>query len=155
MRRRDREITDKTKIAEILMRAQAMSLAFAGEEPYVIPMNYGFTVDGGEFKLYIHGAKDGKKVDRMLENPRVAFSVYTDNLVYGEGSEGSSYTSRFDCVCGEGVVTMLSGEDKKRAFHAIMAHYAPGREFTFDARVLEHTMAAEITVEKITGKHHD
>lgn len=155
MRRRDREITDKSRMADILMRAQALSLAFVGEEPYVIPMNYGFTVDGGEFKLYIHGAKDGKKVDRMLENPRVAFSVYTDNLVYGEGNEGSSYTSRFDCVCGEGVVTMLSGEDKKRAFHAIMAHYAPGREFTFDARVLEHTMAAEIAVEKITGKHHD
>ena len=154
MRRRDREITDKSKIADVLMRGQAMSLAFAGD-PYVIPMNYGFTFDGGEFRLYIHGAKEGQKVDRMLSDPRVAFTVFTDNRVYGKGEEASQYTSSFDCVCGEGVATLLQGEDKKRALEAIMAHYVPGREFTFDARVLEHTMAAEIVVTKISGKHHD
>ena len=152
MRRRDREITDKAKIADILMRAQAMSLAFAGE-PYVIPMNYGFTFDGSEFKLYIHGAKEGMKVDRMLEDPRVAFTVFTDNRVYR--MESDEYTSSFDCVCGEGVAMMLHGAEKARALSAIMAHYAPGREFVFDARTLENTMAAEIVVEKITGKHHD
>ena len=152
MRRRDREINDKAKIADILMRAQAMSLAFAGE-PYVIPMNYGFTFDGSEFKLYIHGAKEGMKVDRMLEDPRVAFTVFTDNRVYR--MESDEYTSSFDSVCGEGVATMLHGEEKARALSAIMAHYAPDREFVFDARTLEHTMAAEIVVEKITGKHHD
>jgi len=153
MRRRDREITDKNKIADILMRGQAMSLAFAGEEPYVIPMNYGFTFDGGEFKLYIHGAREGQKVDRMLSDSRVAFTVFTDNRVYR--MESDEYTSSFDSVCGEGVVTMLRGEDKQRALRAIMAHYAPGREFAFDARTLEHTMAAEIAVTSITGKHHD
>lgn len=152
MRRRDREITDKNKIADILMRSQAMSLAFAGE-PYVIPMNYGFTFEGGEFKLYIHGAREGQKVDRMLENPRVAFTVFTDNRVYR--MESDEYTSSFDSVCGEGVARLLNGEDKKRALKAIMAHYAPGREFTFDTRTLEHTMAAEIAVTAITGKHHD
>ena len=152
MRRRDREITDKNTIADILMRSQAMSFAFAGE-PYVIPMNYGFTFEGGEFKLYIHGAREGQKVDRMLENPRVAFTVFTDNRVYR--MESDEYTSSFDSVCGEGVARLLNGEDKKRALKAIMAHYAPGREFTFDARTLEHTMAAEIAVTAITGKHHD
>jgi len=152
MRRRDREITDKNRIADILMRAQAMSLAFAGD-PYVIPMNYGFAFDGERFTLYIHGAQEGEKVDRMLTDPRVAFTVYTDNRVYR--MESDEYTSSFDSVCGEGVVTMLRGEDKKRALSAIMAHYAPGREFAFDARTLENTMAAEIAVTKITGKHHD
>ena len=152
MRRRDREITDRNKIADVLMRAQAMSLAFAGE-PYVIPMNYGFTFDGGEYKLYIHGAQEGMKVDRMLSDPRVAFTAYTDNRVYR--METDEYTSSFDSVCGEGTVQLLDGEEKVRALRAIMAHYAPGREFAFDARTLAHTMAAEITVTKITGKHHD
>lgn len=154
MRRRDREITDINRIADILMRGQAMSLAFAGE-PYVIPINYGFTLEDGRFSLYIHGATAGKKIDRMLADPRVAFTVYIDNRVYGEGDEGCNYTSSFDSICGEGIARMLSGEEKKRAFSAIMAHYVPGREFTFDARVLEHTMAAEIVVTSITGKHHD
>ncbi len=153
MRRRDREITDKSKIADILMRGQAMSLAFAGDTPYVIPMNYGFAFDGGEFTLYIHGAREGQKVDRMLSDPRVAFSIYTDNRVYR--MESDEYTSSFDSVCGEGVARLLDGEDKKRALKVIMAHYAPGREFAFDAHTLEHTMAAEIAVTKITGKHHD
>lgn len=152
MRRRDREITDGQKIADILMRGQAMSLAFAGD-PYVIPMNYGFTFDAGTFRLYIHGAKDGKKTDRMLEDPRVAFTVFTDNRVYR--MESDEYTSSFDSVCGEGTARLLEGEEKVRALSIIMAHYAPGREFAFDARTLEHTMAAEIAVTMISGKHHD
>ena len=154
MRRRDREITDKSKMADILMRGQAMSLAFAGD-PYVIPMNYGFAFDGERFTLYIHGAREGQKVDRMLSDPRVAFTVYTDNRVYGKGEQAAAYTSSFDSVCGEGVARLLEGEEKLRALKAIMAHYAPGREFVFDARTLEHTMAAEIAVTKISGKHHD
>ena len=152
MRRRDREITDKSRIADILMRGQAMSLAFAGD-PYVIPMNYGFALDAGVFKLYIHGAKDGKKTDRMLSDPRVAFTVFTDNRVYR--MESDEYTSSFDSVCGQGTARLLEGEEKVRALSIIMAHYAPGQEFAFDARTLENTMAAEIAVTKITGKHHD
>jgi len=152
MRRRDREITDKNRIADILMRAQAMSLAFAGD-PYVIPMNYGFAFDGERLTLYSHGAQEGEKVDRMLTDPRVAFTVYTDNRVYR--MESDEYTSSFDSVCGAGEARLLEGEEKVRALSVIMAHYAPGREFAFDARTLEHTMAAEIAVTKISGKHHD
>ena len=42
MRRADREVTAKDEIAAIMARCDAVSVAFAGETPYVIPMSFGF-----------------------------------------------------------------------------------------------------------------
>ena len=155
MRRRDREITDHKKIEEILGACQVVSVAFAGETPYVIPMSYGFVVRDGRFTLYMHGAHEGEKIERIKANPTAAFSMYTGERIYGKGDGACTYSTSFDSVCGKGEFRFAEGEEKTLGLAAIMAHYAPGREFTFDARVLEHTMAAEITVTKITGKHHD
>jgi hypothetical protein len=40
-------------------------------EPYVVPVAFGY-MDG---KIYIHGAKTGKRVDYVKKNPRVCFEV--------------------------------------------------------------------------------
>ena len=155
MRRKDREITDLRRIAEILQAAQTASVAFGGEGPYVIPMNYGFAFEDGRFTLYMHGAQEGEKIDRIKADPRAAFTVYVNNRVYGEGDEGSNYTSSFDSVCGSGKICFLDDEEKKHGLAAVMAHYAPGRTFTFDQALLGATCVMALEVEMISGKHHD
>ena len=49
MRRADREVTAKEDISAIMEKCDAVSVAFAGETPYVIPMSFGFEwTDEGE-----------------------------------------------------------------------------------------------------------
>ena len=156
MRRKDREITDLEKIAGIMRACQAASIAFGGGAPYVIPMSYGFAQAGGRFTLYMHGAGEGEKIRRIQADPRAAFAMFTGNAVYGSGDAACSYSTSFDSVCGSGTIRILEDEREKRAgLAAIMAHYAPGKAFEFDEKMLETTCVMALDVEAISGKHHD
>ena len=155
MRRKDREITDPARIAEILRRCPAASFAFAGGEPYVVPMSFGFEESSGRFTLYMHCAREGKKLDRLRADPRAAFAAFTGNAVHGEGDVACVYSTSFDSVCGEGALRELAGEDKRHGLARIMAHVAPGRTFTFGDAMLEKTCVLALDVARISGKHHD
>ena len=155
MRRKDREITDLARISDILQRCPAASFAFAGDAPYVVPMSFGFEESGGRFTLYMHCAREGKKLDRLRADPRAAFAAFTGNAVYGEGDVACAYSTSYDSVCGEGTLRELEGEGKRHGLACIMAHVAPGRTFTFDDAVLAKTCVLAMDVEHISGKHHD
>ncbi|MFQ9058118.1 MAG: pyridoxamine 5'-phosphate oxidase family protein [[Eubacterium] siraeum] len=48
MRRKDREITDKNEIMDIIDRSKVIRIAFTGEEyPYVLPFNFGWHEEKG------------------------------------------------------------------------------------------------------------
>jgi len=151
MRRKDREITDLNRIEEILNACEAASFAFGGD-PYVIPLNYGFERMGDRFTLYMHGALEGEKIERIKADPRGAFTAYTNTHVYAHDSGGST---SFDSVCGSGRYRLLEGEEKTHALQALMAHYMPGREFTFPQQKVDQTAVMALELDQITGKHHD
>ena len=156
VRRKDREITDLEKIAGIMRACQAASIAFGGGAPYVIPMSYGFVQENGRFTLYMHGAGEGEKIERIKADPRAAFVLFTGHAVYGSGDAACSYTTSFDSVCGSGTIRIVTDETEKRAgLEAIMAHYAPGKVFEFDEKMLQATCVMALDVESISGKHHD
>ena len=151
MRRKDREITDLNRIEEILKACEAASFAFAGD-PYVIPLSYGFERTGDRFTLYMHGALEGEKIERIKADPRGAFTAYTNTHVYELASGGST---SFDCVCGKGSYRLLEGEEKIHALKVLMAHYMPGREFAFPQKMVDQTAVMALELDEITGKHHD
>jgi|GEM_PF-6421780 Predicted flavin-nucleotide-binding protein len=62
MRRKEREITDKKEIDEIIDTGKVMHLALSDNNlPFLIPVFY--TYDGTS--LYFHSAKAGTKIDIM------------------------------------------------------------------------------------------
>ena len=77
--KREREVTDPQKIRYILDTAKLLHLGMLdGDEPYVIPMNYGYTMEAGALTLYLHGATKGRKLDVLRVNPKVFFSLECD-----------------------------------------------------------------------------
>ena len=151
MRRKDREITDLNRIEEILDACEAACFAFGGE-PYVIPLNYGFERIGDRFTLYMHGALEGEKIERIKSDPRGAFAAYTNTHVYELASGGST---SFDSVCGSGRYRLLEGDERIHALRLLMKHYMPGKEFTFPPKMVDETAVMALDLEHITGKHHD
>ena len=72
MRRKDREITDAKQIEEILKEGKVCYLALCKEnEPYVVPMHYAWQSG----YLYLHSAREGKKVEFAKQNPQVSFCI--------------------------------------------------------------------------------
>ena len=72
MTKRERQVTDEKQILQILNTAKVLHLGLAvNNEPYVVPMNYGFCLENGKLTVYMHSALKGKKLDMIRENPNV------------------------------------------------------------------------------------
>ena len=66
MRRRDREITDKQEILEVMRKCDVCRIALHdGDYPYIVPLNFGLQVENDMPVLYFHGALEGKKYEVM------------------------------------------------------------------------------------------
>ena len=72
MRRVDREVTDRLQIKSIIEQAKIVHIGMIDESrPYVVPMQYGFEFIDGKLTLYVHCAKEGRKLDIIKKNPSV------------------------------------------------------------------------------------
>jgi len=76
MRRNDRAVDSLTEITSILEDCQVCRLAMCDEDmPYIVPLNFGYTLTDGVLTLYFHCAPEGRKVDILRRNPRVCFEM--------------------------------------------------------------------------------
>lgn len=61
MRRKEREVTDKEEIRQILEKGQVIRIAMNnGEYPYILPVNYGYEMENGR----LHSQLRIRKCDR-------------------------------------------------------------------------------------------
>ncbi|MEE9500631.1 MAG: pyridoxamine 5'-phosphate oxidase family protein [Candidatus Aminicenantaceae bacterium] len=148
MRRKDKEITDKKDIEEIVKKATVCRIGLsAEEEPYVFPVNYGYH----EGCLYFHSAQQGQKIEMMRKNPRVCFQMDTDvEIVPAE--KACDWSIKYKSVLGFGKAEFLhSLEEKKHALKTIMSQYSD-QEYTFAEESLASVCIVCIHIEKMTGK---
>ena len=110
MTRREREITDRGEIVDILNRCSIVHLGLVdGDEPYVVPMNYGYTMDeDGRLTLYLHGATQGRKLDLMRKNPKVFLEMECDVQPF-EGDVACRYGTAYKSLMGRGKAVLLFG----------------------------------------------
>ena len=72
MTRREREVTDINEILKIMDACKIVHIGLVdGDQPYVLPMNYGYTYEAGKMVIYLHGAKKGY----MGEETLLLFSI--------------------------------------------------------------------------------
>ena len=76
MRRRDREITDKQDILEVMRKCDVCRIALHdGDYPYIVPLNFGLQVENDMPVLYFHGALEGKKYELIEKDNRASFEM--------------------------------------------------------------------------------
>jgi uncharacterized protein len=150
LRRAAQEIVDPDGLNEILATAQLLYLSFDDHPaPYVIPVCFG----SAPGVLYVHGAKEGAKIDLLRGNPRVGFSASVDvSIVAGRAPCGFSCTGR--SIVGTGFARIVEDEEeRRRGLDAIMRHYshAPG-ELSYEPGSLSRTGLIAIRIETLCGK---
>ncbi|WP_298483978.1 pyridoxamine 5'-phosphate oxidase family protein [uncultured Ruminococcus sp.] len=154
MRRTDREITAFPELIAILKKCDVCRLAFHDEPyPYILPLNFGMTVDGTQLTLYFHGATEGKKYDLMAKNSLVSFEAdCSHQLIINE--QACSCTMAYESVIGQGKVEIVSDEEKLDALIEIMRHYHR-EDFAFNRDVIPHTTVFKLVVTAMTGKRRN
>lgn len=152
MRRKDREITDFDTIISIINECEILHIGLAdGEFPYIVPLNFAYTVENGRLAFYVHGAMAGRKYE-LMQNGKCSFEMDIPlqmECIY----EKKDVTMRYKSVMGTAEVTFLSGDDKQKAVDEIlMARYEKTRNFEYNRAALERTAVAKLSVIEITAK---
>jgi nitroimidazol reductase NimA-like FMN-containing flavoprotein (pyridoxamine 5'-phosphate oxidase superfamily) len=156
MRRSDREITDIEEKLGIIRRCKVLRLGLAEQnQPYIVPMNFGFDYKDGLLTLYLHGAKEGKKMDILNRNQQVCFEMDGEHsLITGENP--SDYSFAYESIIGFGTGEILEKEDEKtRGLNALMRHQTgEDRDYTYPEGQLRGVNVFRIRVSSFTGKRH-
>ena len=158
MRRKDREITDPAKIADVISRCTCCRIGFCEDgEVYIVPLNFGYEIKDNVYTFYFHGAKEGRKIDLIRKNPKVGFEMDTDFAVYATGRSETAcdYTARFQSVIGNGIVSIVSErEEKKLGLSLLMEHSVGKRDWVFQDQMVEAAAVFKLEVTKLSCKEH-
>ena len=153
MRRKDRQITDLEAIRAILDKAKVLHLAMIdGDRPYVVPLNYGYTLADGRLTLYLHSAKEGRKLDVLQQNDRVAFVLETDVSPVSGGDIPCKYGEAYASVMGEGRAVLLTDSAEKMAALSILMKTQTGRDFAFTPAMTDAVAVLRLDVDSFTAK---
>mgnify|MGYP000929694907 CR=1 FL=1 len=104
MRRVDREVKDINEIISIIKKCDVCRIGLNDcEYPYIVPLNFGFSMKEGKIELYFHGASVGKKMDLIKQNDHAFFEMDCSHKLI-EGDRACKYTMEFESVMGNGLL---------------------------------------------------
>ena len=153
MTKRERQVTDQQQILEILDKGKVLHLGLAVDnEPYVVPMNYGYTHEDGKLVLYLHSATRGKKLDMIAANPKVFFEIDCDLMPF-EGEKPCQYGLVYSSVMGKGTARIVEDAQEKMNAMTVLMKTQTGKDFTFNERLVSIVAVIRIDVAEYTAKH--
>ncbi len=153
MRRKDREIIELDKIINIIDECDIIRLGLSdGDFPYIVPVNFAYTVTDGQIRFYIHGAVAGRKYRLLKAKPLCSFEMDIPLEIVCMEDKGS-ITMRYKSVMGKAKANFLEGDEKRLAMeNIIMARYAKTKGFDYNRETLARTAVIELEVIEISAK---
>ena len=151
--KRELQITDENQIRNILDTAKVVHLGLCVDnEPYVVPMNYGYTMIDGKLTVYLHCALQGKKLDMIRKNPRVFIEMDCDRQPF-EGEKPCQYGLSYSSLMGRGTARILEDVEEKMGAMTALMKTQTRKDFTFNEKLVSIVAVVRIDVEEYTAKH--
>jgi nitroimidazol reductase NimA-like FMN-containing flavoprotein (pyridoxamine 5'-phosphate oxidase superfamily) len=152
MTRREQQVTDINEIIEILEKSKVVHVGMIdGDEPYVVPMNYGYVLENDKLTIYLHGARRGRKIDAIKANPKVFYEMCCDITPF-EGEVACKYGISYYSLMAKGTAEIIEDvEEKKQALSALMKTQTK-KDFEFNDRLTEVVSIIRIDVKEYTAK---
>ena len=146
--RRGKQLLSMEDTVAVMGRCTNGVLACLGDEdyPYAVPLSYVYFND----KIYFHSAKAGHKIDSIMKNPKVSFSVIDEDTIVSE-----KYTTYFRSVIAFGKARIVEGDERLEAFEALVEKYSgdqPEKAKHKEIAGCTQAYMVAIDVEHITGK---
>jgi nitroimidazol reductase NimA-like FMN-containing flavoprotein (pyridoxamine 5'-phosphate oxidase superfamily) len=153
LRRKDRLVTDEEQIDKILSSCDVCRVAMVdGGAPYVVPMNFGYTLKDSVITLYFHCAGEGRKIDVLKSNPSVCVEMDCGHRLI-EAETACGYTMEFESIIGSGRAKFLTEPAEKRfALNQVMKKFSDRNDFTYEDKMLDLVSVFKVTLEEYAGK---
>jgi len=154
MRRKEREVKDRSVIDTILERSIVGRIATINREgiPVIKPLNFLYW----DKKIYFHSATEGEKMEDIQRGSPICFEV-DEPLSYLQAKGpacNASYCYRSVVVKGKGIL-IAPVEKKKLILEKLMEKYQPeGGYGEVSEEVIKKTAVVEVSIDQITGKEN-
>jgi len=151
MRKKEKEITEKSAIEAIIKKSLVCRLALSdNNSPYIVPLCFGYR----DNVLYFHSSQKGKKIDMIKKNPKVCFEFDTNTEIV-KAEDACHWSMKYRSVIGFGKAQLLEDiEEKRKALNIIMGQYSDGT-FEYNDAVLKKTFVIKVEIEIMTGKQSE
>jgi nitroimidazol reductase NimA-like FMN-containing flavoprotein (pyridoxamine 5'-phosphate oxidase superfamily) len=154
MRRSDREITDSAEIIKVIDRCKVCRIALSvHDQPYIVPLNFGYIYENDALTLYFHSAPSGKKLDMLKENNKVCLEMDCDHSLI-ESDSPCGFGFNFSSIIGFGTIHfMQTDEEKLFGLNALMRHQTGKNiQYTFEKNMLSQVIVYKLIVTSFSGK---
>ena len=152
----DREITEIAEIEKLLKTAQVCRIALMnGEYPYVIPMCFGYKLEGRHLVLYFHTSPKGQKLDLIKKNNTAGFEIdHLSGIITNETDCG--VTALYECMTGTGSMEIINGIEKITGLTSILSKYDEKKtEHKFSEQVLNSIVLLKLTADSFCCRTHE
>ena len=155
MRRKDREVTDFSKILDVVKNCEVLRLGLAdGDFPYIVPVNFSYEADevNGSLCFYIHGAMAGRKYELLKSNPRCSFEM-DNQLKIDYLYDCHDITTRYECVMGTAEVIEISDDEKEQIMQEkVLSRWEEARSFPWNKDSLKRCAMFKLVVKTLSCK---
>lgn len=150
MRRKNNEIKDQETLMALLKTCDVIRVAMCVDQtPYIVPMNFGYK----DHTFYFHGAKEGRKIEMIKINPKVAFELDTDHVLVGQSDRACDWTMKFSSIIGSGFMHIVEDRKEKiEALNILMQHYEGKEAYDYEDKMIERIGILKLEVSEMTGK---
>lgn len=155
MRRKDRQVTDRNGVEEIIGMCKTCRLAMVDDGmPYVVPLSFGYEFAGEKLILYFHCAREGRKIDILHKNNKVCFEM---------DCEGEPLHSEIPCNCGYyfssvigfGQVEFIEDVSEKSRALSFMFEHQTGKKYEFSREQAGGICVFQVVSDDFTGKRKE
>jgi uncharacterized protein len=149
---KSREILLQSAMEEIIARCQYCSMAMIDQdnEPYVLPMNFGYA----DRVVYLHSAPEGKKVEILRNNNRVCLAFSTDHELRHQNDDvACSYSMKYRSVLVYGKVEFIDDPtEKRRVLNILMKQYTGRDDFNYNDPAIKNVLVYKVVAERMEGR---
>ncbi len=145
-----KDITLESELSEIIDKSKICHVGFVDNNiPYVLAFNFGF--DGKS--IFLHCAKEGRKIDILNKNNNVCVEFDTDHELFARNEEvACSWRMRYKSALVFGKAKFVENyDDKIEGLKILMKHYS-NMNFSFSEPSVNNICIIKIDVDKITGR---
>lgn len=141
--------SERTQVEQVIRKAVYCQVAFSvDDQPYVVPMNYGYT-DGC---FYLHSKPTGKKLDMLKANSKVGFNLQSIAEPWHNHEKAEQCSMRYVSVVGSGIAIIIENPDEKRKALDII-----GRQYNlptdeYSDKLLQSLALIRLEVTEMNGK---
>jgi uncharacterized protein len=149
MRRKDKEISDITVLEQIISESTVCRIAMCdGNIPYIVPMSFGYE----NRTLYLHCAREGRKIDILKTNPRVCVE-WESKTELVKNNTACNWGMKFYSVIAEGNATFIADiKEKEHGLSLIMKQYSGKADYSFSKESGDAIIIVRIDFDVLSGK---